>query len=216
VRLLDLFCGAGGAAVGYHRAGFDTIVGVDIKPQPRYPFQFVQADALEFCKSFGAGFDVIHASPPCQHYSVSIVNRYASKRQDYPDLLPSTRMVLERCGRRYVIENVVGAPIRPDLVLCGSQFSLKVARHRLFELNWPGFLLTPPCAHAEDIVGCYGTGTSSWIRRKRIAKGLKPHHAKAEQQAAMGLFHTSAEELCQAIPPAYTEFIGKQLLEQLR
>ena len=216
MRLLDLFCGAGGAAVGYSRAGFDEIVGVDHRPMPRYPFKFVQADALEFVKSYGAGFDAIHASPPCQHYSVSIVNRYAEKRADYPDLVPSTRKALAHTGRAFVIENVPGAPVRPDLVLCGSQFGLGVARHRRFEMNWPIFHLTPPCTHPEILVGVYGTGTASWIRRKRIAKGLHPHHGKAEQEQAMGITHMSAEELSQAIPPAYTEYIGKQLLQHLK
>ena len=111
MRLLDLFCGAGGSAVGYHRAGFDEIIGVDNRPQPRYPFAFVKADALEFVKSFGAGFDAIHASPPCQKYSITVHIRKNESRT-YPDLIAPTRKCLRAVGRPYVIENVIGAPLQ--------------------------------------------------------------------------------------------------------
>ena len=216
MRLLDLFCGAGGAAVGYHRAGFDEIVGVDIKPQKRYPFQFVQADALEFCASFGAGFDAIHASPPCQFYSISITHRYPEKRIEFQDLLPVTRETLHRVGRPWVIENVPGSPMRPDVVLCGSQFNLSIVRHRLFESNTNIFSLRPSCAHAALVISAYGDGTPSWLRRQRKALGLRPDQTIREMSDGMGIYWMVRAELCQAIPPMYTEFIGHQLLEALR
>src|SRR5215467_701837 len=135
-RLLDLFCGAGGAAMGYHRAGFD-VVGVDIKPQPRYPFTFIQADAMTFPLE---GFDAIHASPPCQAYIRS--GMYDKSR--HPDLLPPVRCQLERSDVPWVIENVPGAPMRVDLKLCGCMFGLGVARQRWFETSWHAFDLRPP------------------------------------------------------------------------
>jgi hypothetical protein len=129
-RLLDLFCGAGGAAMGYYRAGFD-VVGVDIKKQPNYPFEFIWDDALEAVTDLACGFDAIHASPPCQHYM-----RSGMVRKDLaPDLVGQTRIALETAGLPWVIENVPGAPIRPDIVLCGSMFGLGVRRHRWFETN---------------------------------------------------------------------------------
>src|SRR5512139_314282 len=146
-RILDLFCGAGGAAVGYHRAGFD-VVGVDINPQPNYPFEFVQADALWALQQLQVGslldyhlsdFDAIHASPPCQRYST------ATKRNgtelEHPDLIGPTRELLQATGLPYVIENVVGAPLRDSILLCGSWFALgadgyRLKRHRLFETSW--------------------------------------------------------------------------------
>lgn len=138
-RLLDLFCGAGGAAMGYHRAGFE-VVGVDLKPQKHYPFEFHQADALEFLAEHGREFDVIHASPPCQAHT-SLKNLHD---KDYPELIEPTRRLLEKTGLPYIIENVVGAPLRNPILLCGSSFGLRVRRHRLFESNW--FLIAPPVA----------------------------------------------------------------------
>lgn len=131
--LLDLFCGAGGAAMGYHRAGFD-VIGIDIEPQPNYPFQFIQVDAFEYVRSHGswAATHAIHASPPCQRYSlVQASNGDTADR--HPDLLPHMRELLRATGLPYVIENVVGAPMRSPLLLCGEMFGLGVIRHRLFE-----------------------------------------------------------------------------------
>lgn len=133
-KLLDLCCKAGGAAVGYYRAGFDEIVGVDIEPQPRYPFEFVQDDAFGFLVKHGREFDVIHASPPCKAFSAARRrNHHASK---HPDLLTPMLDLLHSVGRPYVVENVYGSPLpRPSIMLCGLMFGLKVLRHRFFFLR---------------------------------------------------------------------------------
>jgi DNA (cytosine-5)-methyltransferase 1 len=213
-KLLDLFCGAGGAAVGYHRAGFETIVGVDIKPQPRYPFQFVQADALEYLTCFWSRFDAIHASPPCQHYSMMSVNLGTSDR--YPDLVQYVVSGLERIGLPFAVENVPGAPMRPSITLCGSHFGLRVARHRHFESNAIEFNLLPSCAHHDEMVTAYGSGTPVWMRERRRRQGKALHIRNDEIAQAMGIDWMTRAEMDQAIPPAYTEFIGKQLLSVLR
>jgi len=209
MRLLDLFCGAGGASMGYHRAGFDEIVGVDIEPQSRYPFQFVQGDALEFCASFSAGFDAIHASPPCQFYSQAAQSqRNAGKI--YANLLPLTRDHLARSGRFWVIENVPGAPMRSDFVVCGCRVGLPLRRVRLFETSWNGFDLMAPCHHTGPVVSVVGRGTPSWVRAKL---GYNP--TIADYRTAMGIDWMNRNELSQAIPPAYTEYIGRQLLDAI-
>jgi DNA (cytosine-5)-methyltransferase 1 len=202
-RLLDLFCGAGGCSMGYHRAGFD-VVGVDINPQPHYPFEFHQADAMTYPLD---GFDIIHASPPCQAYSQSALSqRNAGK--EYPDLLAPTRTRLEASGAAWIIENVPGAPMRPDLRLCGCQFGLKLRRERWFETSWRAFAMIPPCNHPEPVVSVVGHGTPSWVREKL---GFNPtiHHYRE----AMGIDWMNRSELSQAIPPAYTEYIGAHLME---
>lgn len=199
MRLLDLFCGAGGAAVGYSRAGFD-VVGVDCQPQPRYPFEFHQADAMTYPLD---GFDVIHASPPCQRYTWAAA-RWRNETNDYPDLLGATRARLR--GRRFVIENVIGAGVILPLAftLCGSMFGLGVKRHRLFEcsdLIWvPDH---PPCTIA----------TAEWTRRCTVAGhgGDGPHYSFDVWQQSMGIDWMTRAELTQAIPPAYTEYIGRQI-----
>ena len=153
-KLLDLFCGGGGAASGYHRAGFDEVVGVDIAPQPRYPFQFVQADALEYLAEDGHAFDAIHASPPCQGYSI-MHNLPWLRGREYPLLLLPTLEMLEGLGKPYVVENVMGARYGSKILkkrgleahglkagwLCGAMFGLPFYRHRLFATNW--FWLAP-------------------------------------------------------------------------
>ena len=140
-RLLDLFCGAGGAGMGYSRAGFE-VVGVDIAPQKHYPFEFHQADALEYLAQHGAEFDAIHASPPCQRYSA--ITHAKRTENNYPDLIPSTREALIKCDRPYVIENVPRAPLINPLILCGTMFDLHVIRHRLFEMS-NSIYFSPPC-----------------------------------------------------------------------
>lgn len=140
-KLLDLFCGAGGAGVGYHRAGFD-VVGVDINPQPNYPFEFHQADALDYLADNHQQFDAIHASPPCQHYS-AMSNCRPGLSGDYPDMVDQTRQLLDAIGKPWVIENVPGSGMatqatldgRHGIVLCGHMFGLNLYRHRIFESN---------------------------------------------------------------------------------
>lgn len=204
-QLLDLFCGAGGAAMGYHRAGFE-VVGVDIKPQPHYPFEFHQADAMIYPLE---GFDVIHASPPCQRYSKSTAKK---NRGNHPDYISLVRINLLKNGAHYVIENVPGAPLRGDCVIVGAMVGLHmILRKRIFETNWSIFKLTPSYEyhnHVISVVGC-GTPTGSlhvWGRQI----------SKQECSDAMGIQWMTRKELTQAIPPAYTEWIGRQLIEHLR
>jgi DNA (cytosine-5)-methyltransferase 1 len=211
MRLLDLFCGAGGAAMGYSRAAFTDIVGVDITPQPHYPFTFVQADALEFVWSFGAGFDVIHASPPCQHY---VRSGMVAKDGRHPDLVPATRAALHRAGKPYVIENVPGAPLCRALTLCGSMFGLGIRRHRLFE-SPALFSLQPSCNHALAITGVYGHPHGKGGAWRNGTRPMLPSNRETWSRE-MGINWMEPRELAQAIPPAYTEYIGALLLQQLR
>lgn len=219
-RLLDLFCGAGGAAVGYHRAGF-VVVGVDIKPQPNYPFEFWQQNALEFLRyarkwddghETEAGFfDAIHASPPCQGYT-TMRNRHGSSS---PLLISETRQLLVATGLPYVIENVLGARrhMVDPYVLSGKMFGLGVHRPRLFETNWP-WLQPPPAGAHRDPVAVYGKNDQRrlWTRRD----GSSLHAATLEEASvAMGIDWMTWDELREAIPPAYTELIGHQLLAHL-
>lgn len=211
MRILDLFCGAGGAAMGYYRAGFD-VIGVDIAPQPNYPFTFTQGDALKLMDELFSEpriFDAVHASPPCQGYS-SLKSMTTGK---YPLLVDAVRARLEVAGLPYVIENVVGAPLRSPITLCGSSFGLGVWRHRLFELNFPP-PLTPPCSHAHHPKPLDVTGTGGPSSRPRTSPGgglsRKPANL-AEAREAMGIDWMTRRELSESIPPAYTEFIGRHL-----
>ncbi len=193
--------------MGYHRAGFD-VVGVDIKPQPHYPFEFIQADALHFNLS---GFDVIHASPPCQAYSRTA----ALHNCRYPDHYEEVKDKLIDWGMPWVIENVIGAPYNSGIVLCGSMFGLGVWRHRNFESS--GLLLSPGCRHdlCPEPIDVTGTGGRAERQNKYSGgehrKPLNITHARD----VMGIEWMTRKELSQAIPPAYTEFIGKELLRCL-
>jgi DNA (cytosine-5)-methyltransferase 1 len=214
-RLLDLFCGAGGAAVGYHRAGFD-VVGVDHKPQPHYPFEFWQMDVRDVWPQF-VDFDAIHASPPCQAYSIAN-NIHA--RDDHPDLLPTTRTLLEATGLPYVIENVPGAPMNNWVVVCGLAIGVGVKRHRWFESNIA--LLVPPCPHGHpgDWVSVFGHTVLSRGHVIGKAKGggnriQRQHLGTDVGREAMGIDWMTRDELSEAIPPAFTEHIGGQLLAHL-
>jgi DNA (cytosine-5)-methyltransferase 1 len=211
-RLLDLFCGAGGAAMGYSRAGFE-VVGVDIKPQPHYPFPFIQCDVTSLNASTLTGAAFIHASPPCQAFT----SAQPIQGNDHPDLLTPTRERLLDIGTPFVIENVPGAPMRADVELCGSMFALQLQRHRWFEFDPPQLLLSPPCRHVWEAgvpVGVYGhtgTGSARYGRRRSGNHGW----LKADWERAMDIDWMSRDELAQAVPPAYTRWIGSQLLRAM-
>jgi DNA (cytosine-5)-methyltransferase 1 len=202
-RLLDLFSGAGGAAVGYHRAGFE-VVGVDINPQPNYPYEFHQADALTYPLD---GFDAIHASPPCQAFT-AYRRRGDGVGDDYPDLIDPVRQRLQATGLPYVIENVAGAPLHNPARLCGSSFGLDVQRHRYFESNVT--LLAPPCDHGWQTPR-FPCATNRTNLRRTVEVGVW-RIPLAVQQQAMGIDWMTLRELSEAIPPAYTECLGAQLL----
>jgi DNA (cytosine-5)-methyltransferase 1 len=211
MRLLDLFCGAGGAAMGYYRAGFE-VTGVDIRPQLHYPFEFHQADAMTYPLE---GFDVIHASPPCQRYSVA--NNIW--QHEHPDLIPKTRELLMASGLPYIIENVPGAPLRNPVMLCGLNFGLNVKRHRLFETSC--FMLSPPCgAHDGDWLLVFGHTVlerGHVIRKTPAGNNItrRKHTTTENGRKAMGIDWMNRDELSEAIPPAYTEFIGRQLMDNV-
>lgn len=223
-RALDLFSGAGGAAMGLYRAGFD-VVGVDIKPQPRYPafhqaeyaehFEFIQADALSLDVEFMREFDFIWASPPCQAYtSIAAQHRHAGR--SYPDLIDYVRIVLKVIDKPWVIENVPGAPLRTTAQLCGSAFGLRVRRHRLFESSF-GLNYTQ-CYHKlqRKPIDVSGTGARRITRRQDDHGGScnKPRNLE-EARRAIGIDWMNRYEISQAIPPAYSQFIAQQALAVL-
>lgn len=223
MRLLDLFCGAGGAAMGYFQAGFPDIVGVDIAPQPRYPFPFVQGDALEYLAAYGHDFDVIHASPPCQFFTQMRASWRAQGVNDgYVDLLTPTLTTLRSGHIPFVVENVVGAGhvLRMALMLHGGMFGLRVHRPRLFESNI--LLFAMPAALVREPIGVYDSrprGTQHYrTRLNGNGKGRSPMRIARtleEGQAAMGIDWMEWHELKEAIPPAYTCWIGRQILQHL-
>lgn len=223
MRLLDLFCGAGGAGSGYHRAGFE-VVGVDVKLQLRYPFEFIQADCLTLDPAFIAGFEAIHASPPCQAHT-SLRKMWNAK--EHADLIPQTRALLEASGNPWVMENVPGAPLVAPFKLCGTMFGLQtpcgaeLRRHRFFEANW--FIgLQPECRHGLGAVASVfggkirdrcrtititGNTPQMNVERNRVRQTFTVDDARA----AMGIDWMTMAGLSQAIPPAYTQFIGERL-----
>lgn len=215
MKLLDLFCGAGGAAMGYHQAGFDEIVGIDIMPQPNYPFEFIQADALEYDPIAGMDlltFDLIHASPPCQAYT-TMNNRHG--RSSYA-VIPQTRVFVEtHFSSPYVIENVAGAkshlinPIR----LTGEMFGLKVHRPRLFELGRWWFLTPSHPTRQADPVAVYGANDQRRLWTRKDGSELRAATLD-ESREAMGIDWMTWDEIREAIPPAYTRYIGEQFLSQ--
>jgi DNA (cytosine-5)-methyltransferase 1 len=207
--LLDLYCGAGGAARGYADAGFQ-VVGVDLHPQPHYPFEFYQEDAIEFLTRYGRDFDLIHASPPCQAYTClrQLVEARFGKK-DYPDLIDATRQALRRVGRPYVIENVPGAPLIDPVLLCGTMFRLRVYRHRLFETSFP--ILVPPHPPHRGRT-CAHRGISSFARGATHISVAGHNFRLADAREAMGISWMSSSEIAQAIPPTYTAFIGEWYL----
>lgn len=198
--------------MGYHQAGFD-LTGVDIKSQPRYPFRFVQGDALEYVAAHGHEFDFIHASPPCQRYS-SGAGKWGTQ-MDHPDLIPETRLRLRNSGKPYVIENI--APARRRLfhpvMLCGTMFGLGVFRHRLFEAN---FDLAPPCDHKPH-VGKIGDGKYHTVAGHAGGSSKRDgwkNGGTDEWRIAMGIDWMTGNELAESIPPAYTRWIGEQWIKQ--
>lgn len=241
-RLLDLFCCEGGASMGYHRAGFD-VYGIDIFKdfsRKRYPFAYHQGwvepllsvllddGSVAFRREHGfveslrlADFAVIAASPPCQRYSIT----NAARQADYPDLIGPVRDMLKASRKPYVIENVVGAPLDNPVELCGCMFDLKardddgimlhLQRARLFESNMP--LIQPEHDHSEHewVGGCYGGARRDKYEAKYVRKGGYVPANKAVVEAYMGIDWMTWKGLHQSIPPAYTEFIGQQLLAQI-
>jgi hypothetical protein len=210
MRILDLFCCAGGASMGYSRAGFE-VVGVDIDPQPNYPFEFHQADALEYLAAHGHEFDAIHASPPCQGYTTL----KAVHGNEWPLLIEPVRDLLNTIGKPYVIENVQGAPIRRDLTLCGEMFGLGVIRHRYFELGGWEAVEPEHIPHRGRVAGWrhgqHFDGPYFAVYGNGGGKGTVK-----QWQDAMGIHWTAdRHELAEAIPPVYASFIGLQLAETL-
>lgn len=211
MRLLDLFCGAGGAAMGYHQAGFTEIVGVDIELQSRYPFTFVQGDALDPPVRL-EDFDLIHASPPCQAYSKAMAHH---RTRDYGRLIDQTRSMIG--STPYVIENVVGAPIptQPTLdgtngvLLCGTSFGLRVLRHRLFESSFPVSPHPRGCQHPRYSLNPYNEQS-----RKRMYEEFGKQPSLNIFAGEVGLTWMKGREISEAIPPAYTRFIGEQFISQ--
>lgn len=222
--------------MGYSRAGFE-VVGVDLAPQPNYPFEFHQQDALEVLRNGWVGpfegspqyldvdwFDAIHASPPCQRHvkGLAAMNKSVGRAYDHVDLISDTRELLSKSGLPYVIENVVGAPLENPVRLCGSSFGLPLRRHRLFESSVP--LLVPPCDHSWQTERKYWNGDRS-VRQPDGTRKYGGEHRRStvvqiygtpkeahEWPAAMDIDWMTPEEMVEAIPPAYTECIGAQLL----
>lgn len=199
-KVLDLYCGAGGAAAGYARAGFH-VTGVDLEPQPNYPFDFTQADALEVDLD---GYDLIHASPPCQRFS-AYRRKGHGVGDGYPDLIGATRERLVGSDTPYVIENVPGAPLLEPIQLCGSSFGLDVRRHRLFECSWD--LKAPSCDHRWQTPR-FPPATNRKNLRSTVEVGVWRIPLDT-QKSAMGVnWECTLKELSQMVPPAYTEWIG--------
>jgi DNA (cytosine-5)-methyltransferase 1 len=208
-KALDLFCGAGGASMGLYRAGFD-VTGVDWVNQPRYPFKFRMANALHYPLE---GFDFIWASPPCQGYMQC--GMIWKTRENYPKLVEPIRERLRASSTPYVIENVPGAPVRRDLVLCGTMFGLGVRRHRLFEADgWLAPFVPMTCDHGRAITGVYGHGHGKGGAWRKGKRPMLPSSAEVWRRE-MGIDWMTSAEITQAIPPAYSEFIGKQAMRVL-
>lgn len=208
-RILDLFCGAGGCGMGYFQAGFE-VVGVDIDPQPHYPFEFHQADALTFSLE---GFDAIHASPPCQDYSKAMRHLAAPK----PRLLDPIRERLADAGVPYVIENVVGAPLPEQsdlfgahgLMLCGTSFGLRVYRHRLFETSFP--ITGPSCSHTRPAMNPHNSAS-----RELMYEEFGRLDPEGPWRAALGVGWMNRHEARESVPPAFTRHIGEHLFTLCR
>lgn len=214
-KILDLYCCAGGAGYGYYLAGFD-VVGVDIAPQPEYPFEFIQGDALQIMREIGHAFQAVHASPPCQHFT-KYNNCRKNLKEKYEDLIEPTRQALIEVGKPYVIENVVGAPLNDPITLCGSMFGLDIRRHRLFESNV--MLMQPKCNHGIWEPNRYPGGRSRErggarvLCRGTIEIGRWNIPISTQKEAMQIDWITDLRKLSESIPPAYTKYIGEQLIQ---
>lgn len=207
MKLLDLYCGVGGASAGYEEAGF-TVTGIDIKHGKRYPYEYIRGDVLHYLLDlkFLRSFDVIHASPPCQTHSITQHLRNAQgKSTNKLDLIPQTRAALIASGKPYVIENVPGSPLIDPVQLCGSSFGLQVRRHRLFESNMK--LKGSECSHKSQgrPIGVYGS------LNDEIPQGGKTATTIEEAKMAMRIDWAIWTELVEAIPPVYTKYLGLQI-----
>lgn len=247
-KLLDLYCGAGGAGEGYHQAGFE-VTGVDIVDQPNYPHEFIKADALQYLAEHGHEYDAIHSSPPCQCHSVMTKGRWKDRLENHVNMIPATRILLKHIGKPYIIENVYGAKdhlINP-IMLCGSMFNLEtkcgsqLRRHRLFECSFDVWNV-PLCNHKKgSVIGVYGGGQHPGRRYHKDKDGnlITPHKvfpatigvygnsggssnrdgiqmfSTQDRRDAMGIQWMTGKELSQAIPPAYTKFIGLWMMKEV-
>lgn len=196
--------------MGYHRAGFE-VVGVDIANEVRYPFEFHRGDALEFLAVHGDEFDAIHASPPCQQFTrAGHLMRAQGHTSSKADLIEPTRALLLESGLPWVMENVPGAPMLNPLMLCGSTFGLRVRRHRWFESSCLIFA-AGACRHAEQ-----GKPVGIWGRMgDKVPHGGHTATSIDEARQAMGIDWMLWGDMVEAIPPAYTEFIGRQIIYRL-
>lgn len=215
-RLLDLFCGAGGCSVGYARAGFE-VIGVDIEPHKDYPYELIVGDAMQVAAdvAYLNTFDVVHGSPPCPRYSAS---RHATGRgDDHPDFVPPFRALMNAWGGTWVMENVEGAPMPAAVTICGWAMGLKhIRRHRLFESNL--LLMSPGCACPHgDTVSVFGhSGEDRRNSTRALYGSMRKHVPIAEVRELMGVpWMTQREDISDSIPPAYTEYVGAQLIDQL-
>ena len=205
--MLDLYCGGGGASFGYVNAGWD-VVGVDLYPQPKYPYEFHQCDAIEFAKENYQYFDAIHASPPCQFHSLAAMQHRISGKS-YADLIPETRSILISIGLPYIIENVPGAPLIDPYLFCGTMFNIRTYRHRLFETNFK--LNIPP--HGVHI--CPNAKMGRPVKDGEFIQYVGHFPGVKFVQEMTGLYWLGQKELAQSIPPQYTQLIGDQLLKIL-
>lgn len=217
--MLDLFCKQGEASMGYSRAGY-TVTGIDIDPQPNYPFEFVQADALEYLAEHGHEYDLIHASPPCQKYSRATAP-FRSLGYEYKDMVEPTRELLRATGKPSVMENVPGSPIRPDVKLCGRMFGLPLVRWRWFEIEGV-FCLNPCKPHIPrgivkrgEAVSIFGKG--AYRKSRNDARPIFDQGSvRATWGFAMGIDWMDCEGMREAIPPSYTKWIGEAIFEQVK
>ncbi|HEU04035.1 MAG TPA: DNA cytosine methyltransferase [Nitrosopumilus sp.] len=226
MKLLDLFCGAGGASVGLKNAGFNEIIGIDINPMPEYPFKLNQIDALNTSIKEMEKADLIWASPPCQAYSHGTI-KWRKKGKEYPDLIRETRRLLQATQKPFVIENVIGAPLRKDLMLCGEMFRLKIIRHRIFECHGFKPNQIPHKKHKNAVwngtaIGVWGGGKPGCFGNKEkrayyntIVKQNKNNELKEWQNAMEIGWVNNKKTLSQCVPPKYAEYIGKEFLKTM-